>query len=208
VFDRIGPQREPRDGAFLCHNQCDLGALPLHDALVTVREFLQGNPAEVVTLIVQDAIPADETAAEVRRAGLAPYLHTHEAGERWATLGELVERGERLVVFAEDQGPPPAWYHHAFDHMQDTPYRFEQPGDLSCEPNRGDPDATMFLLNHWVQRIVPDRATAAEVNRHDVIVDRADRCEHERGLRTTFVAVDFYGLGDLFDAVDTLNGVG
>lgn len=208
VFDRLGPVSEGRDGAFLCHNECALGALPLHDALVTVREFLEENPAEVVTLIVQDAIPADETAAEFRRAGLGRYLHTHDADEPWATLGEMVERDERLVVFAEDQGPPPDWYRHAFDDMQDTPYRFEEPGDLSCDVNRGVPDAPLFLLNHWVQRVVPDRATAAEVNRHDVIVDRAARCERERGLRATFVAVDFYGIGDLFGAVDTLNGLG
>jgi hypothetical protein len=207
-LERLGRLREERDGTFLCHNQCALGAIPLLDALTAVREFLDENPDEVVTLIVQDAITPAETAEAFARAGLDPYLHTHRPGRQWATLGELIDRGERLVVFAEEEGPPPAWYHHAFDQIQDTPYRFEGPDDFTCAANRGDADATLFLMNHWVQRVAPDRAAAAGVNRHDVIVERARQCERERGLRPNYVAVDFYNIGDLTDAVDTLNGVG
>jgi hypothetical protein len=207
VFASLGSRREARPGAYLCHNQCALGAIPLVDALVTVRRFLADNPDEVVTLIIQDAIPADETADAFTAAGLDRYLHTHKPGTAWATLGDLIERDERLVVFAEDDGPPPAWYLAAFENMQDTPFRFESPAELSCALNRGDPDAPLFLMNHWITRLTPDRATAARVNRHDVLVDRARECADERGLLPNFVAVDFFGIGDLVPAVATLNGV-
>jgi len=210
LFAGLGPLREGRDGAFLCHNQCALGAIPLADALRVLREFLDDNPDDVVTLIVQDAISPAETAEAFGRAGLGGYLHEHESGSPWATLGELIDRGERLVVFAEDEGPPPAWYHQAFEHMQETPFHIPAPEDFTCAPNRGDPDASLFLLNHWVSRqnSAPDRATATGVNSHDVIVERARACERERGLMPNYIAVDFYGLGDLMRAVDTLNGVG
>ena len=210
LFAALGPLREGRDGTFLCHNQCALGAIPLLDALHTVEEFLDENPDEVVTLIVQDAISPAETAEAFDAAGLRAYLHEHESGTPWATLGELIDRGERLVVFAENESPPPGWYHHAFEYMEDTPYQFPQPEDFTCARNRGDPDASLFLLNHWVSRVnsAPDRATAVDVNGHDFIVDRARACERERDLMPNFIAVDFYGLGDLTGAVDTLNGVG
>jgi hypothetical protein len=209
LFNSLGPLREAREGTFLCHNECALGAIPFVDALVTIREFLEENPDEVVTLVVQDAITPAETVDAFTLAGLDPYLHEHELGAAWATLGELIDDGERLVVFAEEEGPPPGWYHQAFEHMQDTPYQFRRPEDFSCARNRGDPDATLFLLNHWVSResSSPDRAAAAAVNRHDVIVDRARGCERERGLLPNFIAVDFFGTGDLTAAVETLNGV-
>jgi len=110
-------------------------------------------------------------------------------------------------VFAEAEGPPPGWYHHAFEYIQETPYRFEQPHDFTCALNRGDPDATLFLMNHWVQRVAPDRADAVNVNSHDAIVDRARACQRERGLLPNYIAVNFYGIGDLTDAVASLNGV-
>jgi hypothetical protein len=210
LFAALGPLRNGRDGTFLCHNQCALGAIPMLDALRTVREFLEENPDEVVTVIIQDEISPAETAEAFGAAGLDPYLHEHGPGTRWATLGELIDRGERLVVFAENQGPPPIWYQRAFEHMQDTPFGFPRPEDFSCDVNRGDPDASLFLLNHWVtrQNAAPDRATAAGVNGHDVIVERARACQRERGLVPNYIAVDFYNLGDVTGAVDTLNGVG
>jgi hypothetical protein len=94
--------------------------------------------------------------------------------------------------------------------MQETPYRFPQPDDFTCARNRGDPEASLFLLNHWVSRqnSPPDRVTAVRVNTHDVVVERARACQRERGLMPNYIAVDFYNLGDLTGAVDTLNGVG
>jgi hypothetical protein len=209
LFAALGPLRNGQDGTFLCHNHCALGAIPLLDALRTVREFLDENADEVVTVIVQDAISPAETAEAFAAAGLDPYLHEHQPGSRWATLGELIDRGERLVVFAENEGPPPSWYHRAFEHIQETPYGFPRPEDFTCTANRGDTDASLFLLNHWVSRrnAAPDRATAAGVNGHDVIVERARACRRERGLTPNYVAVDFYNLGDVTGAVDTLNGV-
>ena len=207
TFDALGPLREGRDGAYLCHNECALGAIPLLDALRTIREFLGENPDEVVTLIIQDAITPAETADAFTRAGLDRYVHEHAQGAPWATLGELIDRGERLAVFAEAGGPPPGWYHQAFESIQETPYRFEEPDDFTCAPNRGDPEATLFLLNHWVQRVAPDRADAVDVNGHDAIVDRARECRGERGLLPNYIAVNFYSIGGLSDAVATLNGL-
>jgi hypothetical protein len=205
----LGPLREGRPGTFLCHNQCALGAIPLADALDTISEFLDANPDEVVTLIIQDAISSTETEDAFADAGLDRYLHRHGPDTPWATLGDLIDRGERLVVFAEAEGPPPAWYHQAFEHMRDTPYEFERPEDFTCAANRGDPDAPLLLMNHWISRrgAAPDRATAADVNRAHVLVERARTCQRERGQMVNYVAVDFYGLGDLAGAVDTLNGV-
>jgi hypothetical protein len=210
LFSRLGPEREARDGIFLCHNQCALGAVSFVDALASIREFLDESPDEVVTLVIQDAVSPDETAAAFAEAGLDGLVHHHELGTPWATLGELIDRGERLVVFAEAEGPPPTWYHQAFEHMQDTPYQFASVDDFDCSANRGDPDAPLLLVNHWVSRPnhAPDRATAARANAHDVLVERARACERERGHTANYLAVDFFNIGDVIAAVDTLNGVG
>jgi len=208
IFPSLGPLRAAREGTYLCHAHCALGAVPLLDALREVEEFLADEPNEVVTLIVQDEITVEDTVVAFAAAELDELVHVHRPDAPWPTLGELIDGGERLVVLAENQGPPPAWYHDAFELVQDTPYRFESPQALSCLPNRGPPDASLFLLNHWVQRIAPDRSDAAVVNDHDVIVDRARRCADARGTIVNFVAVNFWNIGDVVGAVRTLNGVG
>ena len=207
VYDTLGALRDGREGTFLCHIHCVFGAIPFVDALVTVREFLDHNPHEVVTLIIQDAITPADTVEVVEAAGLGPYLHAHRPDESWSTLGELIERGERLVVFAEEAGPPPSWYANAFEAMQETPFLFLSPEEFSCETNRGGPDAALFLMNHWVQRIAPDRVDAVNVNQLDILVERARQCDQERGQLPNFVAVNFYNIGDVIAAVDELNGV-
>jgi hypothetical protein len=200
------PFREGREGTFLCHIHCAFGGMPLVDGLSTVRRFLEENPDEVVTLIIQDAITTADTVAAMDEAGLDDYLFDQSAGA-WPTLGQLVDRGDRLVVFAEEAGPPPGWYAHAFEAMQETPFLFLSPEQFSCRPNRGRGDASLFLLNHWVQRIAPDRVDSVRVNSIEEIVGRARRCQAERGRLPNFVAVNFSNLGDVMGAVDALNGL-
>lgn len=208
VLSTAGPLAEGRDGTYLCHNHCVFGGIDLIDGLGQITGFLEDNPGEVVTLIVQDAISVEDTEAAFDAAGLEPFLFTHDPDESWPTLREMIDAGERLVVFAEEEGPPPAWYANAFESMQETPFLALTPEALSCRPNRGDPEATLFLMNHWVQRVAPDRADSVTINQREFIVERARECEAERGLLPNFVAVNFYSLGDVMGAVDELNGVG
>lgn len=204
-YRSLGSLRDGREGTFLCHIHCVFGAVPFVDSLAVVRAFLDENPDDVVTLVIQDAISTDDTAAAMTAAGLDDLLYDHSAGDEWPTLGELVDRDQRLVVFAEEAGPPPAWYANAFEELQETPFLFTSAQQLSCRANRGRSGAPLFQMNHWIQRIAPDRVDAVEINRLDVLVDRARQCEAERGLLPNYLAVNFYNIGDTIEAADVLN---
>ncbi|WP_116996590.1 hypothetical protein [Desertimonas flava] len=206
VVRLLGDAIDGRPGTFLCHNSCMFGAQPLVDGLADVRGFLEDNPDEVVSLIIQDEISVADTETAFEDAGLMSYVYRHDDRD-WPTLGELIDSGERLVVFAENEGPPPDWYANAFESMQETPFLVLERDAFTCDPARGDPDATLFQLNHWVQRVAPDPADAAVVNSYDFLLARARECQEARGLLPNFVAVNFYSIGDLFAVVDTLNGL-
>lgn len=194
-------------GLFLCHNLCALGATPLQEALTEVRAFLDRNQHEVIVLILQDEVSAEDMAAAFEASGLIRYVYTHLPDADWPTLREMIERNERLVVFAEVGSPPPDWYHHFWDYAEETRYSYRSPEEFDCAPNRGGTGKPLFLLNHWIARRAPDRVDAARINAYDFLLNRALTCAEERGQMPNFVAVDFYGIGDLFRAVDTLNGL-
>ncbi len=195
------------DDSFLCHMVCGLGARILADTLNEIAAFMEANPREVLFLIIQDDITPEDTALALESVGLDQYIYDHPAGQPWPTLGEMIDSGQRLVVMAEEEGPPPSWYQHVWDITMETPYTFINYDDFSCDANRGPDDAPFFLLNHWIQRGAPNRVDAAIVNEYDFLLDRAQQCTTERGKIPNFVAINFYQNGDVMDVVNTLNGV-
>lgn len=188
----------------LCHEYCSMGSVPLADALAIYADFLDAHPDEVLVFILQDAITPAQTEGAFQAAGLADRAWTWDGGEL-PTLAQLIDGGTPLVVSAESEGPPPAWYHHAWDLFWDTPYEFASQDDFSCDLNRGDTANPLFLMNHWLGPL-PTEAAAAEVNAAEVLGARAAACAQVAGQVPTLVAVDHYELGDLFTVVDGLNG--
>jgi hypothetical protein len=207
LIETIESRIAPRPGVYLCHSQCALGAIPMTAALAQVKGFLDDDPDEVVTLMIQDGVDPRDVEATFRDSGLDDLLYDGPGDGEWPTLGQLIDRGQRLIVFSEQHVPRPSWYRSAFQHIQDTPYGARSPAELSCARNRGPADAPLFLMNNWVEQQAPDRAAAAIVNAKDFIVPRAQRCARERGKMPNFIAVSFYGIGDVLGAVDELNGV-
>ena len=194
----------------LCHGLCVLGSIPLSEALASFKAFFDANPHEVLVLIIQDGTATPETAAAFDEADLTPLIYTHPApADPMPTLGELIDRGQRLVVTAESGAPPPAWYHHVRDLTWDTPYSFNSLEDFDCRCNRGCPkdDKAWFLMNHWLSTVVglPDASKAEVVNGFDFLHGRAMQCWNESGRVPNFIAVDHYAVGDLFEVVDALN---
>jgi hypothetical protein len=213
IRDRILGRRDagPKT-TWLCHGFCELGALDLTKGLGQVRDFLVAHPNEVLIVVVQDeGVTPDDVAKAVERSGVRPFVYTGPAGPPWPTLRQMIESGGRVVVMAENQGGGDRipWYHEAYKLMQETPYHFTKPAQFSCAANRGPRDASLFLLNHWIDTSpAPKPSNAAKVNAYDPLLGRARQCRRERGLLPNVVAVDFYATGDLFRVVDTLNGVG
>ena len=194
----------------LCHGGCGAwGATPLADALSEVATWLAENPSEVLTFILESYVPEEVVFESLVAAGLASpigaeepgllYHHQGAAGSSWPTIGEMLERGERLVVFTDDDAAEAEWYLDWRTFGWETPFN---DASFSCEDGRGEPkdDAhQVFILNHytlcqWGGCV----SEALKNNAYEVVLERMQRCSeaHEqynpRGQPPTFVNVDHY----------------
>jgi len=78
----------------------------------------------------------------------------------------------------------------------------------NSENPRGARGATssILLVNNWIDTTPrPKPSNAAIVNAYDALLTRAKRCQAERGLKPTVLAVGFYRTGDLVKVVAELN---
>lgn len=192
---------------WLCHEFCQLGKIPLVDALTIFRDFMDAHPNEVLAFVIENGISNDETEAAFVASGLVKYVYVQPPGSHvWPTLREMIQAGTRLLVMAETGHPPPDWYQYAYDLSWDTPYAFVTEADFSCALNRGNTDNDLFQINHWLSNPLSVPANGELVNQFDVLWARVDGCRKETGRLPNFVAVDYVDIGDLFRVVDRLNG--
>jgi hypothetical protein len=129
----------------------------------------------------------------------------------------MIDGGGRVLMLSEneDGGSAVPYYHAGYEQvLQETPYSFKRPelltdpGKLkaSCVANRGPRNASLFLVNHWIDTSpAPRPSNAAKVNTRAALLARVHQCEQQRDLLANFISVDFYREGDLFGAVDELN---
>ena len=217
IRDRLGFSGEGKRGMYLCHSFCELGATTLDSVLDDLHTFLVANPGAVVVVINQDYVKPEDFVGAVRDADLEEFAYKGPVEGKWPTLREMVDSNQRLVLLAENQAGGAPWYRSAYDKItEETPYAFKQVSQLtspdkldkSCEPNRGPKGAPIFLVNHWITTDpVPFPSNAAEVNANDPLLARAKDCERIRHHLTNLISVNFYLRGDLFEVVDTLNGL-
>lgn len=192
----------------LCHSLCGLGSQPLVDGLGEIKAFLDTHPQEVVSIIFESYISHAQYASAFDAADLTPLAYAHDAGELWPTLQELIDAGTPLVVFQDvalDDAYP--WLMNIWDHAWETHYSWQTPEDFNCNPNRGNPANTLFILNHFLTQTVGMASFAQMVNFNPLFIERAEQCQQEGGQLPNFVTVDFYDIGDVFEVVDTLNGL-
>ncbi len=210
VFNAVtDPRPSGPPALYLCHGLCELGATSFAAAAADIRAWLDENPDQVLTIIIERHAPAAQIGALLTASGLAAYAFTPVPGAPWPTLRQMVTSGHRLVVMleTEDGGTAYPWLVDGYSSfLQETPYTFRTAADFSCAPNRGVPTAPLFLVNHWIfgfRSLVTD---ARAVNSLAVLGARVEKCRVERRL-PNFVSVNYADIGDLQQVVDDLNGV-
>ena len=217
IRDRLGFEGKGERGMYLCHGFCELGATPVGEVLRAIHDFLVTHPDDVLLIINQDDVPPADFVAEVRKAGLEPFAYDGRVSAPWPTLREMIDRGQRLVIFSEHEGGAAPWYRVGYDAaLQETPFQFAKVAQLtdpdrwkaSCVPNRGPETGSLLLLNHWITNDpIPLPSRAAQVNAYEPLLGRARACERERGMVPNILAVNFYRRGDVFRVARTLNGL-
>jgi len=210
IRDRLVGEKKGKRDVYLCHGFCELGADPLMPMLRQVRDFLVMNPNEVITFVIQDeAVTPKDIEKCFMESGLVDFVYHGEVKPPWPTLRKMISTDERVIVFAENNSAGVPWYHQAYDFMQETPYKFHNPEEMSCLSNRGTGSASLFLINNWIETApAPKPSNAQIVNAYDFLLKRAQECERERHMLPNLLAVDFYKTGDLFKVVETLNRIG
>jgi hypothetical protein len=89
----------------LCHTSCtELDAGPVTSYLSTIKTWMDGNPNQVVTLLLTngDSVDVSEFGTAMTTSGLSSYAYTPPSQlsmSEWPTLQELIDEGTRLVMF-------------------------------------------------------------------------------------------------------------
>jgi hypothetical protein len=207
IRDRLTGTPGPK-GLYLCHGLCELGASRFDSTLTNIVTFLATNPGEVVMLDLEDYVTPEDVARAVRETGLIDFVYRGPLKAPLPTLRQMIASDGRVLVFGEHDVDQIAWYHAAYDLMQETPYTFHSPSDFSCRPNRGAKSNPLLLINHWIETTpAPLPSNAERVNAREALLSRARACARERGMLPNILAVDFAGTGDLIGAVQVLNGL-
>ncbi|KAF8010151.1 hypothetical protein BT93_J0948 [Corymbia citriodora subsp. variegata] len=208
---------------WLCHSfegQCnDFTAFePAIDTLKEIEAFLSANPAEIVTLMLEDYVQAPNGLTKVfTDAGLMKYWfpvsNMPKNGQDWPLVSDMVAKNQRLLVFTsikskeQSEGIAYQW-----NYMVENQYGDDGMKAGSC-PKRAesatldDRSKSLVLVNYF--RSLPIKLLTCEDNSGDLI-NMLHTCYGAAGNRwANFVAVDYYKRsegGGSFQAVDTLNG--
>lgn len=190
---------------YLCHTLCELGAEEMSDTLDELRAFLEQNPSEVIVVFIESSVDPVEVEEQFERADLEPYLAELEREGPLPRLGEMVTSGRRLVVLDQGDGGDEPWYHPGFVFMRDATVKTLPVDPTECVLDRGVPESSLLLMNHWIDRFPPPPSANRAIGDRETILRRARSCRRAAGQHPNLIAVDFYERTDVVDAVRELN---
>ncbi|CAN5225971.1 hypothetical protein BH09BAC1_BH09BAC1_05810 [soil metagenome] len=198
-----GPQ-----GVYVYHGFPSLGCVLFSSVLQEVKDFLVANPRDILTIHIEGSATVAQMNDVFVSLGLTGYFHQQTLGQPWPTLGEMITSGKRMVLFTDrNNNSDVPGFHHSWSFMVDNNYDAKSLSEFDCNWFRGDPNGGLYLFNHFITKLSPQRDSAAVINTYDKLMGRINECQAYHGRRPTFIHLDFYELGDAKRVVDELNGV-
>jgi len=214
----------------LCHTSCViLDAGTLSNYLSSVKTWLDGNPNEVVVILIvnSDNLPPSQYATVYQSVGLdslsySPTTATTD-GSQWPTLGTLIDSGKRVLTFMDSNADFASvpYIIDEFSNIWETAYDVTDQ-TFNCAVNRtGTAGNKMYLINHYLDTTeslfgltfpVPDKSllnVTNAVSGYGSLGLQASQCGAEYSKYPTVILVDFYnyGGGSVFQVAANLNSV-
>ncbi|MCJ1307246.1 hypothetical protein MMC25_000892 [Agyrium rufum] len=229
-FLQAQTHNDPFGTLSICHTSCyELDTGPLESYLATVKRWLDGNPNEVLTMLLVngDGLPASNFDAAFKASGINTYAFVPSSSpgmlgiDDWPTLGQMISAGTRLVVFLDSGASPSSipYLLDEFSYFFETPYDTTDPSFPECTLDRSSgssPDGKMYIVNHFLDInllgiLIPDNAVDPTTNAATgtgSIGSQVDICKGLYGGRNPKgILVDSFNVGDVFTAQDALDRV-
>jgi hypothetical protein len=172
-FSDDGPVGTKRDKPEIvsCHSSCELTANALRpmqnpalleDNLKVVKEFLDSNKNEIITIILEDYTPNEnkkDLSGVFDKVGLTPYMLTSADTNmfnknpvvQWPSLNDLLSKNKRLIVFSNRSDP----FIYQWSWMVENHYNMGEEKGESCEKRGESKDGlvgqshTLLSINHF-----------------------------------------------------------
>ena len=201
------------DVLVLYHGVADLGSTLFEDVLIEFRTFIDENPNEVITLILEDYSLVSKLSDALFTSGIIEDLYEYDEVYGWPTLQEMIDLDKRIVLFSDNEVQnPPSWFHFLWEHAVETHFSNESIDDFSCDLNRGEEQNPLFILNHFITNFLLAISNlelyyeqVEEVNSNPYFINRVYDCALEVDKFPNFITVDFYDIGDCMQVVNILN---
>jgi len=187
---------------------CLFGEVDAFDWLRLLGSLMNNSSGDVVTLLIENYVPAEHLDFLFKQTGMYERIYTHTLGESWPSLGDLVLAGTDLVVFWEQsQNDDFPWLHDFGVFSWTTNYAESSAEEMSCTVHRGDGSQPVWHLNNWLSNAfgLPDPVRAVDVNDYDNLLERALECWEIMDNRPTFIAVDYWEEGEITNVTITMN---
>ncbi len=201
------------DQLVLYHGVSQLGSSLFSDVLNEFKTFIDDNPNEVITLILEDYSSIIELSDALFTSGIIQDLYEHDEVIGWPTLQEMIDLDNRIVLFSDNEVQnPPSWFHFLWEHAVETHFSNASIDEFSCDFNRGNSQNDLFILNHFITNfelvlgnLELYNQQVEEINSNPYFIDRVYDCESQKNKFPNFITVDFYDVGDCLEVVNILN---
>ncbi|QPH02121.1 hypothetical protein C2857_006327 [Epichloe festucae Fl1] len=226
---------KPNTTLELCHSSCSLlDAGALESWLSKINAWMVENPNEVVTILLVNSAkaPASDFASALESSGLSKIAYKSASdtiSSTWPTLQSMISANTRVVTFVTNIQYSSSTPHllPEFEHVFETPFEVSNIDGFNCtldRPSRAKSASSalsngfMSLVNHFKYQNVLTGVQIPDVSSIDTINSAAtstagnlgkhlQECKSEWNKAPNFVLVDFWNRGDVFAALDTMNGI-
>ncbi|PBP21721.1 hypothetical protein BUE80_DR007564, partial [Diplocarpon rosae] len=195
----------------LCHTSCYLkDAGPLVSYLITIKNWMDSNPNEVVSLLLTNGDRADvaQFGTDMTTSGLATYAYnpgTQLMEDDWPSLQQLIDAKTRLVMFLDygaDTGKVP-YILDEFSYYFETAFDTTDRKFSSCaldRPSGSNGSGLMYIVNHFLDFhlfsiLFPATVELSRTNAatgDGSVGAQANLCIKSWGRRPNVILVDFF----------------
>ena len=213
----FGSEPSQQNVVYVSHNTSLEGALgqePFLDILNEIHTFIVAHPSEVIALFSEPSVTPDQVSGVFAQADLDRFMFTYDPTKGWPTLREMAAAHTQVIYFTDDTtAGKPAWQLNMWDYLVDTNYNITDKSQFSCDYYRGQASNSLYFLNQFIYKdygfgiLTPDPTEAEIANDPNFVYQRATDCWHQMNRVPVYVYVDWYGHGNVKEAVDKLNAL-